>query len=82
MFVQIRAEASRKFQSLKLPQESFLILIQVPDVIDLVPQHGYAIHADAEGEALMLRGVQAAHAQHFRTHHAAAQHFNPARSGA
>src|SRR5579862_8159863 len=63
---------------LKLAQESILVVIEQPDVIDLVPQHRDAIDPDAEREALMLLRIQSARAQHFGPRHAAPQNLKPA----
>src|SRR5665213_3023229 len=62
----------------ELAQESFLVVIEQPDVIDLVPQHGDAVDADAKREALVLLRIESARPQHFRPRHAAAQNFEPA----
>ncbi|MNQ71462.1 hypothetical protein D3C85_861300 [compost metagenome] len=46
-------------------------------VRDAVFQHGQAINAHAEGEALILIRVDAAVAQHIGVHHAAAENLQP-----
>src|SRR5690606_19380735 len=58
--------------------EAAVALHHVPHVRDAVAQHEDALDAEAEGEALVLLGVDPGRAQHVRVDHAAAAHLDPA----
>ena len=49
----------------------------VAQIGDAVFQHGQAVDAEAEGEALVFVGVDAAVLQHIGVHHPAAEDFQP-----
>src|SRR3546814_1167309 len=63
----------------KLPEEPNVVVEEAAQVVDAGAQHRKALHAQAEGEAGVALRVDADVAQHVRVHHAAAEHFQPAR---
>ena len=62
----------------KLLQEAQVVLVEQPDVVHAVLQHGDALHAHAEREAGDLFRVVADGLEHGRVHHAAAENLEPA----
>src|SRR3989442_2665887 len=62
----------------KLLQESQVVLVEQPDVFDLIPQNRDALDADAPREAGVALGIVADRFEHRRVHHAAAAHLDPA----
>ena len=72
------SSCKRISRSSELLQESKIAALQVADVVDAVAHHGQARQAQAEGEAVPLFRVDAAHAQHVGVHQAAAQQLHPA----
>src|SRR5690606_29306906 len=64
--------------STELLQEAQIVLEEDAQVVDAVAQHGQPLQAGAEGIAGVALGIDADVAEHFRMHHAAAQHFQPA----
>src|SRR5579872_1639633 len=62
----------------KLFQESYIALIEKLNVVDVVLEHRKALHAEPERPAAVTLRIDAAVAQHFRMHHPATHHFQPA----
>ena len=62
----------------ELPEETNVVLIQIAHIRHVVLQVGQSFHAHAEREAGILPAVDAAHFQHLRVYHAAAQNLDPA----
>src|SRR6185312_2156973 len=80
-----RSQFSENFIVCSLPglrellEEAQVVLEERAQVGHYVAQHREALHAQAEGEAGVALRIDAAVRQHVRVHHAAAQHFQPAR---
>src|SRR5947199_4044774 len=64
----------------ELLQESQIVLVEQPDVLDLAAQDRDALDADAPREAGVLLGIVADRLEHGGVHHAAAQDLDPAAS--
>src|SRR5215813_2339435 len=65
--------------SSKLLQESDVIFVQQPDVIQLVPQRAQPIQPQSERESGEFFGIDADCAQHVRVDHSRPAHLYPAR---
>ena len=61
-------------------QESYVVLVEQTDVVDLEAAHDRALQADAERIAGILLRVDAAGFEHLGVHHAAAEDLDPALS--
>ena len=66
----------RKFY-LKLPQETHVVLEELPDVFDAVLEHGQAFDAHTECEARVLFRVYFHGLEDARVHHARAEDLQP-----
>ena len=64
--------------TLELLQEADVILIEQPQVINVIPAHDHALQTHSQSKAAVFLRVDAAVAQHLGMYHAAAQNFNPA----
>src|ERR1044072_8723348 len=62
----------------KLFQEPEVVLVEQPDVLDLVAQDGHPLDAHAPREAGVLLRVVADRFEHCRVHHASAENLDPA----
>src|SRR6266566_1657994 len=62
----------------KLLEEPKVVLVEEPDVFDLIPQDRYAFDADAPGEARVCFGVIADRFEDGGMDHAAAENLEPA----
>ena len=62
----------------ELAKEAHVVLEVMAEVVDLPFEHGNALHAHTEGEAVVLLGVDARCLKHVGVYHAAAQDFQPA----
>ena len=61
-------------------QEAHIVVIEEPQIIDAVREHGDALDPHAKGEARDLPGIVAAHPEDVRMHHARTEDFQPART--
>ena len=68
----------RRLGLAELGKEPQVVIEEQTQIVDAIAQHGQALGAHAESEALELFRVDAGHAQHAWVHHAAAHHFQPA----
>lgn len=63
--------------ALELFKEAFVVLREEAEVLDLILEVGDALHAEAEGVALIACGVDAVGLQHGGVNHSAAEYFHP-----
>ena len=61
----------------ELPQEPHVVLIQQPDVVDLVSPHAKPLNAQPEGKAGHVFRIIAHRAQHIRVDHTGPSHLDP-----
>ena len=64
-------------RKLKLLQETHIVFVEQPDVVDPVADHGDAFDAETEGPAGPDFRIVADVLEHLRMHHAAAGDFEP-----
>src|SRR5580765_4822556 len=71
-----REEASSGLE-LELPQESHVVLVKQPDVVDTIAQHRDAFDAEAEGPTAPHFRIITDVLEDLRMHHAAAGDLQP-----
>ena len=61
-------------------QETHIVVIEEPQIVDTVRKHGDALNPHTEGETRDLLGIVAAHLEDVRMHHARTEDLQPARA--
>src|SRR5256885_6367711 len=74
-----RSQLTGTFTPLKLSEDAEVVFPECAQVREAVPEHGDALDAEAEREALPLRRVEADVAKDVRVDPAGAAHLDPAR---
>ena len=70
-------ESCARRDGLKLLQKPEIILVEEPDVVDPIPDHGDAFDPKAKGPARPDLRIIPDSLEHFRMHHAATGNFQP-----
>ena len=63
---------------LELSQETQVVLIEQPDIINAVFEHGNTLNTQSKGKATVLLGIVAHHLKDFRVDHSGSENLQPA----